>query len=108
MGKYKKHTNSVLCYYFQKCMWVGEGGGGVNMLHNTLHEQIYRAKRLFMFYRRILNLVGCARYYVCVVVDGGGGGDDGCKKCSCSIPSIPYTRNRIRDRINPDGCHIIC
>ena len=36
---------------------------------------------------------------------GGGGGEDGRKKCLCSIPPILYTRNRIRDRINPDGYH---
>ena len=32
------------------------GGGGVSMLHNTLHEQIYRAISIFMFYGRILNV----------------------------------------------------
>ena len=47
------------------CVCVCVGGGGVSMLHNTLHEQIYRAIRLFMFYERIINLVG---------VGGGGGG----------------------------------
>ena len=58
------------------CMCVIGGGGGVcdreggvSMLHNTLHEQIYRAIKLFMFYGWILNLVGCARY-VCVCVGG--------------------------------------
>ena len=52
------------------------GGGGVIMLHNILHEKIYRALRL-----------------------GGG------EKCLCTIPSILYTGNHTRDRINPDGYH---
>ena len=60
----------------------------------------YRAIWLLVFSVRTLNVIRCARYvYV------GGGGEDGRKKCLCSIPSILYTRNRIRDRINPDGYH---
>ena len=54
------------------------------MLHNTLHEQIYRAIRLFMFYGRILNLVGFARY-VCV----GGGGGVGARSVRAQFP--PYS-----------------
>ena len=66
----------------------------VSMLHNTLHEQIYRAIRLYMFYGRILNLVGCARY-VCVCVRGGGGVMMGARNVRaqfppCSIPEIVF------------------
>ena len=69
------------------------------MLHNTLHEQIYQAIRLFMFYRRILNLIGCARCVrVCV---GEGVMMMGARSVRAQFPPY-YIRNRIRDRINPD------
>ena len=69
------HTNSFKGFIITfKNVYVG--GGGVIMFHNTLHEQIYTSIRLFMFYGRILNLVGCARC-VCVCCGwglwGGGG-----------------------------------
>ena len=90
-AKYVKWGNikSILilyCFNIKSCailfknlrVSVCGGGGGGSMLHNTLHKQIYRVIRLFMFYGRILNLVVCARYvcvrvctygYVCVPVD---------------------------------------
>ena len=46
------------------CVCVGGGGGG----GDTLHEQTYRAIRLFIFYGWILNLVGYTYVCVCVCV----------------------------------------
>ena len=67
-------------------------GGGASMLHTPLHEQIYRAMRLFMFYGPMLNLVVCARY-VCVCFGGGGwwvgGGDDDDVRAQFPPYSIP-------------------
>ena len=39
---------------------------------------------------------------VCRGGGGGGGGEDGCKSFCAQFPLL-YTRNRIRDRIKPDG-----
>ena len=76
---------------------VGRGGGGGCYLRHYMKK--YRAIRLLVFSVKTLNVIRCARYvYV-------GGGEDGRKKSLCSIPSILYTRNRIRERINPDGYH---
>ena len=50
-------------------------------------------------------MIRCAKYVYVVERGGRVGAEDRRKKCLCSIPSILYTRNSIRDRINPDGYH---
>ena len=77
---------SLVLLFSKICVWRGRGGGGgVSMLHNTLHEQIYRPMMLVMFYGWILNLVGCARY-ICVCW-GGGGGMVGSRSVCAQFPS---------------------